>query len=136
PISGFADQREGINIGRYNTALYTKKFTSQVLLEDDAENDFPVLRFSDVLLMKAEALGFDGPAGVSVSIINQIRQRAGAGIITTNNFNAAFYQYPTDANHQDAITNEEDFLDALFNERRLELAFENQRFFDLQRTGK
>jgi len=35
-----------------------------------------------------------------------------------------------------AINSEADFVKALLLERRLELAFENQRFFDLQRLGK
>ncbi|WP_256010096.1 RagB/SusD family nutrient uptake outer membrane protein [Desertivirga xinjiangensis] len=135
PGAGNKDLRKDVNIGTYVSQLYTKKYLSQVLIEDDAENDFPVLRFADILLMKAEAIGFDGAGGTSVSIINQIRQRAGATTFSTGDFNAAFYVYPTDPSDVNAITDDK-FEEALFNERRLELAFENQRFFDLLRTGK
>jgi hypothetical protein len=131
PASGFADKRKAATIDKYNTLNYVKKFLSPVMLKGDAENDFPVLRFSDVLLMKAEALGFD-PA--SVDIINRIRARAGAGTYPgTGNFSAAFYLYP--ASGAEAITSA-NFLTKLLDERRIELAFENHRLFDLTRTGQ
>lgn len=131
PASGYADERKAVTIDKYNTSNYVKKFLSQVTTKDDAENDFPVIRFADVLLMKAEALGFDP---VSVDIINRIRSRAGAGTYPgTGTFSAAFYQYP--ASGSEAIT-DASFLGKLLDERRLELAFENHRLFDLTRTGQ
>ncbi|MBO9198721.1 MULTISPECIES: RagB/SusD family nutrient uptake outer membrane protein [Niastella] len=130
PATGAADKRKAATIERYNTLNYVKKFLSPVMLKNDAENDFPVIRFADVLMMKAEAVGFD-PA--SVEIINRIRARAGAATYTTGSFSAAFYQYP--AAGAEAITSVT-FLTKLLDERRIELAFENQRLFDLQRTGQ
>jgi len=131
PASGFADKRKAATIEKYNTLNYVKKFLSPVMLKNDAENDFPVIRFADVLLMKAEALGFDA---ASVDIINRIRARAGAGVYPgTGNFSAAFYLYP--AAGSEAITSA-NFLTKLLEERRVELAFENQRLFDLVRTGQ
>jgi hypothetical protein len=131
-----ADQRYAVTIGVYQTKLYAKKFVVPVLVKDDAENDFPVLRFADVLLMKAEATGFDGPAGISVGLINEIRARAGAVSYAAGDFDAGFYQYPTDAASPYAITDAGKFMDALLHERRLEFAFENQRLFTLERTGQ
>lgn len=135
PFTGASDARKNVTIGQYtSTRPYVKKFTSQVVNRYDAENDFPIIRFADVLLMKAEAVGFDGAAGTSVGIINQIRGRAGAADYTgTGNFNATFYEYP--ATGANAINDDAAFKDALFNERRLELAFENQRYFDILRSG-
>lgn len=131
PSTGFADKRKAATIDKYNTLNYVKKFLSPVMLKNDAENDFPVIRFADVLLMKAEALGFDP---VSVDIINRIRMRAGAGVYPgTGSFTAAFYQYP--ASGAEAIT-ATTFLTKLLDERRIELAFENHRLFDLTRTGQ
>ena len=135
--TSFTDARKPVTIGTYGastTPYYVNKFISTVLVKNDAENDFPVIRYSDVLLMKAEATGYDGAAGVSMGIINQIRDRAGAGTYTTGSFTAAFYKYP--ATGTGAITNATDFLTALLDERRVEFAFENQRFFDLVRTGQ
>jgi hypothetical protein len=134
--SGAVDQRKAVNIGAYNALLYSRKFVSPVVIENDAENDFPVLRYADILLMKAEAIGFDGSGGIAMSLINQVRQRAGGIPYSSGDFNAGLYLYPTSEAEPNAITSSQTFLDALLAERRLELAFENQRFFDLVRTGK
>lgn len=129
PATGAADKRRDVTIGKYNGNPYMKKYTSPVMIKNDAENDFPVLRFADVLLMKAEALGYSQPA---VDIINRIRSRSGAvDYPGAGNFNAVFYLYP-DAGAE-AIT-DATFLTKLLDERRLELAFENHRLFDLYRT--
>ena len=131
PASGFVDKRKAATIDRYNALTYVKKFISPVLVKDDAENDFPVLRFSDVLLLKAEALGFTPEA---VELINKVRERAGAGTYPgTGNFNGQFYLYPESG--AEAIT-ADNFIYKLLEERRIELAFENHRLFDLHRTGK
>ncbi|MDQ8003334.1 MAG: RagB/SusD family nutrient uptake outer membrane protein [Pedobacter sp.] len=135
PATGPADQRRNVNIAQYTaTRPYMKKYLSQVITRYDAENDFPVIRFADVLLMKAEAMGFDGADGVAVGLINSIRQRAGAADYTgTGAFEAAFFKYPATGNG--AILDAAAFKSALFNERRIELAYENQRYFDMLRSG-
>lgn len=130
-----ADQRKEVVIGKYAAKLYTKKYLSTVLVKNDAENDFPVIRFADVLLMKAEAIGYDGAAGTSVGLINRIRERAGAVDFTGGDFQAGFYKYPA-AGDANTVNDDAQFMKALLNERRLELAYENQRFFDLLRTGQ
>jgi hypothetical protein len=75
-------------------------------------------RYADVLLLKAEALimGESDLAGAA-AIINQIRERAGLSPIATP---------PSQA----------EALSALLKERRLELAFEGSRWFDLVRLDK
>lgn len=114
------DARKPTLIGVFGTGsaakFYVKKFFSQVTLVDDAENDFPVLRFADILLMLAEAQGF---TSASVDLINSVRPRAGLPIYTAAEINSVA-----------------SFEKALSNERRIEFAFENQRFFDLQRFNK
>lgn len=133
----FSDARRGVTVAVYansTTPYYVNKFFSKVVVAGDAENDFTVLRFSDVLLMKAEAQGYDGAAGSSVGLINQIRERAGAGNYTTGSFTSAFYKYPSAGTG--AIESAADFQTALLKERRLEFAFENQRLFDLIRFGQ
>lgn len=93
--------------------LYVKKFLSPVTLVDDAENDWPVLRYSDVLLMLAEAQGFSPN---SLQLISQTRQRAGLTALDPAVVNTVAL-----------------FEQALSAERRVEFAFENQRWFDLVR---
>ncbi len=133
--TSFSDARKDVTIGIYansTTPYYVKKFMSKVIIKNDAENDFPVIRFADVLLLKAEATGFNTSGGTSVGLINQVRERAGAGTYTTGTFTAAFYKFPSTGTG--AITTDAEFLTALLNERRNEFAFENQRFFDIVRT--
>lgn len=114
------DTRKSTLIGVFGTGsaakYYVKKFFSAVVISDDAENDFPVLRYADILLMLAEAQGYT-PA--SIDLLNSVRPRAGLTLYTA-----------TDINSTAA------FEKALSNERRIEFAFENQRFFDLLRFNK
>ncbi len=44
---------------------------------DNLENDFPILRYADILLTKAEALYRNNNAGEALVLVNQIRSRAG-----------------------------------------------------------
>jgi hypothetical protein len=110
------DARRAVNIAVFGTGsaarLYVKKFLTPVVLTNDGESDVPVLRYSDILMMMAEAQGFT-PA--SILLINQVRTRAGLTALPATVNTAALFEQ------------------ALSNERRLEFAFENQRFFDLLR---
>jgi starch-binding outer membrane protein, SusD/RagB family len=79
----------------------------------------PVLRYAEVLLVKAEALARLGDAAApadpgAVGLLNQVRTRSQAAPATP-------------------ATNA-DLLAAVLRERRIELAFEGQAYFDLQRT--
>lgn len=111
-----ADRRKAISVASFGSGaalrLYTRKYLTPVTVARDGESDWPVLRYADVLLMLAEAQGF---TTASVNLINQIRTRAGLPNITASNV--------------------AQFEVALANERRLEFAFENHRFFDLVRYG-
>lgn len=118
-IYSAADTRKAVNLGVWSTGnnrrLYAKKHITPVTLLDDAENDWIVMRYADVVLMLAEALGYTPE---SLALINQTRARAGLG-----------------ATPLTAITvpNEQRFSDSLSRERRLEFAFENVRWFDMVR---
>lgn len=84
-------------------------------------NDFPVYRYADLLLLKAEAkvlLGQD-PA----TEINLVRQR-GYGA----NYNAAVQGYPHQAVDADP-------KEAILRERYFEFLFEGKRWLDLRRFG-
>ncbi len=78
-------------------------------------------RYADVLLLKAEALIMGASPNLSgaADIIDKIRTRAGISKLSTS-----------------VKGNKESMLNALLKERRLELAFEGQRWFDLVRLDK
>ena len=104
-------------IDQYAGGAYCAKYISQPDLVNDAENDFPIIRFSDVVLMMAEVTNeLEGPSS-ALPYLNQIRIRAGVNQITS-------------------ITTRQEFINTLLLERRLEFAFENLRWFDLLRFEK
>ena len=97
--------------------------------------DFPLIKYSDLLLWKAEASIETGDVATGIEIINQIRSRAKNSPYVKDFENpsedAANYlieTYPTGMSQEMAIQ-------ALRFERRLELANEGHRFFDLVRWG-
>ena len=95
-------------------------------------NDYG-FRYSDVMLMRAEALIEIGQLGEARTIINDIRQRA-------KNSVAKHIQYAADqceiALYPDTyFKDKETARKCLQWERRLELAMENGRYFDLRRWG-
>jgi len=96
-----------------NDARFITKFGREnAFNEGDASNNFVVLRYADVLLMLAEAIGENEEA---YSLINQVRSRAKLPAL-----NAA---------------SPGTFAEKLLHERRVELAFENHRWADLLRFG-
>lgn len=78
----------------------------------------PIIRFSDVLLMYAEAQNEvnQGPDGSAYDALNSVRTRAGLDPVDGLDYRA--------------------FKEAVWLERRLEFPFENIRWFDLVRTGR
>lgn len=84
----------------------------------DAGNDWIVLRYADVLLMHAEAIlagGTETTNSAAIDSYMEVKVRAG---------------FDATADRPSVLTK-----DALLAERRVELAFENHRFFDLLRFG-
>lgn len=96
----------------YNFKAYSSSFTDA--WETDA--NIKCIRYAEVLLMKAEALNELNRTSEAIPLLNEIRHRAGLG--------------DTPATSQAAVRT------AIWKERRVELAFEFDRFFDLVRTGQ
>lgn len=104
-----------------NVNVVPRKYYDEVSATNDVGNDYPVLRYPDVLLLLTEALneaGFQAD-GEALRLLNQVRSRSGAPVYT-----------PAQLATQAA------FRDAVINERRLEFPLEGQRWFDLVRTGR
>ena len=130
------DQRRDITIlepksiqyspSRENTGYFSKKYLPTQENENNRngsdplnyDNNYRSIRYSDVLLMAAEAAAQSGGAN-AISYLNQVRNRA---------FGNNSHDYP--------YNGESDLLGAIAEERRLEFAGEGHRFFDLVRTGK
>ena len=98
-----------------------------------AQNDY-VLRYTDVMLMRAEALIESGDYnGEALEIINTIRDRAKKDISNTSLIKYAKNQ--CDISLYGSFASKDDARKALRWERRVELAMEGHRFFDLRRWG-
>jgi hypothetical protein len=91
---------------------YIKKFAKRHSVHNNHGINWPVYRYAEVLLLLAEALNEQGKAGEATPYLNQVRRRAGLGEA------------------------QGDLREAIYRERRVELAFENKRWFDLVRTGR
>lgn len=99
--------------------------TQEATVENSGNNYF-ILRYADVYLMRAEALGMlDFSNTEAYEYINIIRRRA-FGL--PMNENSVVDVAPVDS--------KDDFINLILLERRLEFAFEGQRRFDLLRTNK
>jgi len=97
------------------------------------QNDY-VLRYTDVMLMRAEALIESGDwNGEALQIINTIRERAKRDITGTSLIGYAKDQ--CDISLYGSFASQDDARKALRWERRVELAMEGHRFFDLRRWG-
>ena len=97
---------------------FVKKYLHPHSRERNTDDNWPVYRYSNVLLMLAECLNEMGNPGEALTYINQVRKRASA---TLPNI---------------VETGKTALADIIAHERRVELAFENHRWHDLVRTGK
>ncbi len=119
------DKRKEISIGyvtlsqsaRENKVYpYAKKLVRPHSLHNNTGTNFHVYRYAEVLLFLAEALNEQGKPADAAPYLNQVRARAGLGA--------------------SPASSQADMREAIFKERRVELAFENKRWFDLVRTGR
>ncbi|OON68538.1 RagB/SusD family nutrient uptake outer membrane protein [Hymenobacter sp. CRA2] len=109
------------------TTYYTKKYIDTPTSSTDAENDWIVLRYADVLLMYAEAVNeATGPNAQALDAVNRVIRRSRNLPVATPN---ATVDLP-------AGTGAQTLRDRIELERRLELSFEGHRWFDLVRTGR
>lgn len=101
--------------------------------EEFATADY-VFRYTDVMLMRAEAMIETGDLAGARTIINDIRRRAGNSIAKHISYAAdqcEIAEYPMSP----YFDNKENARVCLRWERRLEMAMENCRYFDLRRWG-
>lgn len=99
-----------------DVSTFTKKYMTRLLATNDSRANWKVIRYADVLLMLAEALNENGKTDEAVGYLNMVHKRAGLD------------EYGS--------LSQADAREDIYLERRLELAFEGHRWFDLVRTGR
>jgi hypothetical protein len=101
---------------------YGNKYPTAVGAED-----LHVIRFAEVLLIKAEAQARQGKLTEAIATVNPIRVRAGLAPLVLG---------VTVIGTGNVLDTQQEVIDAILKERRLELAMEGDRFPDLVRTGR
>lgn len=120
--------------GYSRTGFFMKKFLDVDLNPNNKvtlPNSMPIIRYADILLMYAEAVNemenggpngaVDGVSLTAVQAVNLVRDRAGMPDVAE-----------TFANRGWAL-DRDNLRKLIYNERRVEFAFENQRFWDVRR---
>ena len=96
------------------TGFYTKKFSDEGVTDisgNKSDAPWPVFRLAEMYLNKAEAAMELGKTGDAATALNMVRERAGIRTLSAGEVS----------------------LDRIRNERRVELAYENHRHWDLKR---
>lgn len=94
---------------------FTTKFLHAHTIARQTNDNWPVYRYAEVLLLLAECLNEQGKGGEALPYLNEVRDRAGLGDVSE--------------------TGKEVLRPIILHERQVELAFENKRWLDLVRTG-
>ena len=114
PFDGMEYKRSWSNTGYNVRKFLVPKSVSPEFNTDP--NNFVVYRFADVLLKKAEALNEQGSTSQAVAPLNIVRKRAGLPDVP-------------------ASISQAEMREKIIHERRIELAFEGHRWFDMIRLN-
>ncbi|HPN68487.1 MAG TPA: RagB/SusD family nutrient uptake outer membrane protein [Saprospiraceae bacterium] len=118
---------DGVTQVQDNPDIFNERFNQKAWvpahagLQDNGPGNIRILRYADVLLLAAEAANEVGNSAKALEYVNQVRKRARG----SNNFILKDL----------TITNQSDLRTAIRKERRVELALEQHRWFDLKRWG-
>ena len=125
-ISAYAsnDLRRAITVGVTTTPLYAQsglnyvtKYTGTIVGGTRiSDNNLILYRLAHIILLRAEALNEMTQTQAAITLLNQIRNRAGLAVTTA--------------------VSQADVRSAIFDERLRELAFEGFAWYDLVRTGR
>ena len=100
----------------YNYKAYVSRTAETFFDRGQSNKNLRVSRYGEILLIKAEVENELNDTTASKIALNQIRQRA--GLISIN------------------ALNKNNMRDKIYKERRVEMAFEHDRMFDLRRTDR
>ena len=112
------DNPEIIN-ERYNQKAWVPAHSG---LQDNGPGNIRVLRYADIVLLAAEAKNELAKSGEALPLLNLVRKRARG----TNNFILPDV----------TVTDQTMLRERIYKERRVELAMEQHRWFDLVRWGR
>ena len=181
-LSVFTDPRIDVNVGRFgvpyldwltpdnvaafirdygNGGMYFNKKGHSWKVERDSYGttqptstaiNYHIIRFAEILLMRAECYYQEGNYAKVIEIVNQIRERAGKGFVAANETTKGSYVMENKidgtttagaaANYRIGLypvsewNTKDKAWEALEREYRLEFGMEGHRWFDIARWGK
>jgi hypothetical protein len=106
-------QYSGYNTKKYMIAFVNGRIEATPDWQRDGFEDYIVIRYADVLLMAAELHLVTGDEGTALNYVNKIRERA----------------FGNNSHNYESVT-----LDDIYAERKLELACEGIRYWDILRS--
>lgn len=108
---------DGYVLGNTENPMYNyKAYSSKNKGASDTDKNLRYLRLGEIYLIKAEAANELGQTTQALDALNEVRRRVDLPNVTT--------------------TNKDELRKVIWKERRLELAFEHDRWFDLIRTDQ
>lgn len=99
----------------YNQTPYIKKYLYPHAIPFQTNENWPIYRYAEILLVLAESLNEQGKLAEALVYVNMVRSRAGLDATVA--------------------ADKQKLHDIILHERRIELAFENKRWYDLVRSG-
>jgi len=116
------DKRLAASIGFYTgegyvNQPYIKKYVHGATIAPNTNDDFPVYRYAEVLLMLAEVTNEQNKPAQALSYLNQVHAHPRTGLAALT------------------VSDQSGLRNAILHERQIELAFENKRWLDLVRSG-
>ena len=117
--SGIIKVNPDILHARYNEKAWVPEHAG---LQDNGPGNIRILRYADILLLASEAYNEIGNSGKALEYLNMIRARA-------RKSNTFILKDIT-------ITDQAQLREIIYHERRVELAMEQHRWFDLARWGR
>ena len=117
--SGIIKVNPDILNARYNEKAWVPQHAG---LQDNGPGNIRLLRYSDILLLGAEAHNETGNPGKALEYLNMVRARARGN-------NMFILKDVT-------VTAQAELREKIYHERRVELAMEQNRWFDLARWGR
>jgi hypothetical protein len=113
--------------GAYMTRKYNRPAPATAGYADIVGTNYHVIRYAEVLLLGAEAAYYKGDAAEARRLVNLVRERAFRDAIADSRVTLDAIKITSSGNQ---------LLQDIWRERRLELAGEGERFYDLKRTNR
>ncbi len=115
---------DGFNNRKYHTGYFWRKMQEEYTMWNGGPNTercLPMIRYAETLISYAEASNELGETSKAYDMIKLMRERAGIDAGTDGSYGLK------------ANMTKEEMREAIYHERRMEFAFEEQRFWDVRR---